>query len=75
MPLARSSPAQEFRESCSGEAVGRDRREQGQHRQALAKVDVRRLLEEADMPANGGAVVLLRLIRNPGGPICSRMVA
>ena len=45
------------------------------YRQALAEVDVRDLLREADMPANGCPLVLLRLIRNPGGPICSRMVA
>ena len=60
-PLARSSPAEELREGSGRQAVRRDRREQGEHRQALAQVDVGDLLREADVPASRRALVLLRL--------------
>jgi len=57
-----SSPAEELSEGVSGEAVRRNRRKEDEHRHVLAEVDVRHLLEEADMPASGGALVFLRLL-------------
>jgi hypothetical protein len=60
-PLARAAPAQELGEGGGGQAIGRDRGEEGKHREALAEVDVLRLLEEADVPANGSPLVPLRL--------------
>jgi hypothetical protein len=60
-PLAGPPAAEEFGEGGGGQSIGWDRGEEGEHRQALAEVDVLRLLEEADVPANGGAVVFLRL--------------
>jgi hypothetical protein len=61
-PLARAPAAEELGEGRSSEAVGRNRRQEGEHSLVLAQVDVRHLLEEADMPAGGGAVVLFGLL-------------
>jgi hypothetical protein len=60
-PLARSPAAKELGKRRSGQRVGRDRSEEGKHGLALAEVDVRHLLQEADVPASGGAAVLLGL--------------
>lgn len=46
------SPAKEFGESCSSEPVDGDRGEEGEHRQALAEVDVRGLLGQTNVPAS-----------------------
>ena len=59
--LAGSSPAEELGEGGGGQAIGRDRGEEGEHRQALAEVEVLRLLEEASVPAQRSAVVLLEV--------------
>jgi hypothetical protein len=59
--LARSSPAQELGEGGGCHAIGRDRGEEGEHRQALAEVDVLRLLEEARVPAKRSPLVLRQL--------------
>ena len=58
---ARSAPAEELGDSAGRQAIRRDRREQSEHSQALAQVDVRDLLSEARMPASGRPLVLLRL--------------
>ena len=60
-PFARAPATEEFGERCGGEAGSRNRRQQGEHGLVLAQVDVRHLLEEANMPAGGGAVVLFGL--------------
>jgi hypothetical protein len=60
-PLARASPAQELGEGGSAYAVRGDRDEEGEHREALARVDVRDLLREAKMPASHRSFELLRL--------------
>ena len=57
--LAGSSAAEELSEGDSGKAIRRDRGEEREHGQALAHVDVRNLLREAKMPANGCPFVLL----------------
>jgi hypothetical protein len=61
-PLAGSSPAEELGKSRRRQPVRRDRREQCEHGLALAQVGVFRVIDEADVPATGGAVVLLRLL-------------
>jgi hypothetical protein len=48
--LEASPPAEELGQGGSGEAVRRDRGEEGEHRQALAEVDVWNLLREASVP-------------------------
>jgi hypothetical protein len=60
-PLARPPATEKLRERPSSQAVGGNRRQEGEHSLVFAQVDVRHLLEEADVPAGGGAVVLLRL--------------
>ena len=59
--LAGSPPAEKLGQGGSGEPVSWDRAEEGEHRLALAEVDVRDLLREADVPANRSPLVLLRL--------------
>jgi hypothetical protein len=61
-PLARPPAAEELGKRRSGEAVHRNRAEQRQYGLTFAHLDVRHLLEEADVPAGGGALVLLRLL-------------
>jgi len=58
--LAGSTPAEELGEGGSGQAVRRDHGEEGEHRLALAEVDVRDFLCEAEVPASGRPLVLLR---------------
>jgi hypothetical protein len=54
--------AEEFGEGGSGQTIRRDSDEENEHGQALAKLDVRDLLKEAEVPASGGALVLLWLL-------------
>src|SRR4029450_9659451 len=60
-PLAGSPSAEELGEGRGGRAIRRDRREEDEHGEALAEVDVLRLLEEADVPAHGSPFVLVRV--------------
>jgi hypothetical protein len=53
--------AQELGEGGSGQAIGRDSDEEGEHGLALADVDVLRLLDGADVPTERSPLVLLRL--------------
>jgi hypothetical protein len=59
--LTGSSATEELGERRGPEAVRRDRGKKGKDGEALAELDVLRFLDETDMPAGGGAVVLLRL--------------
>ena len=59
--LARPPAAEKFGEGSGGEAVDRNRRKEGDHRLALTDVDVLRLLDEANVPAQRGPVVLLEV--------------
>jgi hypothetical protein len=54
-------PAEELGQSSRGQTIRRDRSEEGEHRQALAEVEVLRLLEEASVSAQRSAVVLLEV--------------
>jgi hypothetical protein len=60
--LARASPPEKLGERGSSQAVRRDRGEECEHRLALAEVDVRDFLCEAEVPASGRPLVLLRLV-------------
>jgi hypothetical protein len=60
-PLAGASPAQELGQSRGGKTVCRDRSEEGEHRLALAQVDVGDFLPEASMPPRRRPLELLRL--------------
>ena len=60
--LAGSSPAEELGKGGSGQAVSRDRDEEGQRRKACTHIDVGDLLRKTKMPARRRAAVLLRLI-------------
>jgi hypothetical protein len=60
----RSNPRRRLRSSASARAAKRFagiRGEQRKHRQALAEFDVLRVVDEASVPADGGAVELLGL--------------
>ena len=59
--LTGTSPTKELGEGGGGHAVGGDRGEEREHRKALAEVDMRDLLREANMPASRRPLVLLRL--------------
>jgi hypothetical protein len=58
-PLAGSSPAKELGERSGGQAIRRDRGEKDEHGEALAEIDVVRLLEKANVPAHRGPLVLV----------------
>ena len=53
--------ADELGESAGRQAVRRDRREQSEHRETLAGVDVLHLVEEAGVPPNYSPRELVRL--------------
>jgi len=59
--LAGSPPAQKLGERGCSKVVRGNRREEGEHGLALADVDVLCLLDEANVPAQGCAVVLLEV--------------
>ena len=54
-------PAQKLGKRRSGQRVGGNRNQEGEHRLALADVDVLRLLDEANVPAKRCPVVLLEV--------------
>jgi hypothetical protein len=58
---SRLPPAEEFGQRRRCQSVHRDRREEGEHREALAEVDVLRLVKEAGVLANGCPLVPLRV--------------
>jgi hypothetical protein len=60
--FARAPATEELRQSHRGEPVGGDCRQEGEHGLVFAQVDVRDLLEEADVPSGGCALVLLGLL-------------
>ncbi len=51
-------PAEKLGQRCRCQSVCWDRREEGEHRDALAEGDVLRFVDEAGVPAEGGALVL-----------------
>jgi hypothetical protein len=51
-------PAEKLGQRSRCPSVRRDRREQSEHRDALADVDILRFVGKASVPAKGGALVL-----------------